>query len=310
MLPHPDKGEIKAPFLSVGLAIASRPLVLGHYRSRISCRGPLSHQASIRDSRSSDSNSTRTPGPPEPTSTSNPGFGVAHITCTEPDENEIAVDPPTRWNVLVSLEGAAAVVAGAAVVATVVVVDGALVVVVDRLVVAVDWFAVAGLIVVAGTVGAVDGAWVERRWVVGLEIDAARVVAVVEEPLSDRGAVLFEFEVEFEFEVVVEPLAGSTDVWSDAARSGLSSSDELVPVERFASPVGSASSPSLSSPSFSPDSDASAESDSSAPCSGNTEAGMMSSSTTATPVQATATAALLPATHSSTYPAIFHIFPV
>ncbi len=40
---------------------------------------------------------------------------------------------------------------------------------------------------------------------------------------------------------------------------------------------------------------------------GSTEAGMMLSSTTATPVHATATAAQLPMSQSKPYPAIFHI---
>lgn len=46
-------------------------------------------------------NSTLLSGPLLPISTSKPGFGVAHSTCTPPGEKAKAAEPPTRWKVFV-----------------------------------------------------------------------------------------------------------------------------------------------------------------------------------------------------------------
>ena len=50
----------------------------------------------------SDRNSTFQPGDSGSIFTSKPGFGVAHSTVTPDAENEIAVVPPVRVNVIVS----------------------------------------------------------------------------------------------------------------------------------------------------------------------------------------------------------------
>ena len=82
----------------------------------------------MRDRCDSDRNSTFIPGPSGSTRTSKPGAGVAQTTSTPPGPNEIAVDPPTSWNVMVWPAGA-----GGWVVVEVVLVVELLVVLVDEL---------------------------------------------------------------------------------------------------------------------------------------------------------------------------------
>ncbi len=206
-------------------------------------------------------------------------MGVAHKTLTSLAEYETAVVPPTSWNVFVSV--------------------GAVVVVVGRV--------VAGGVddVVCRTV--VDVVWVGDG--VGVGVLLVEVAVEVETDVLDRdvdGDGCGIDEPLRRMLVVVDPLLLASSVVATPL-------DLLVGSE----PVGSLL-PTVRSVDGVVDGDTSPRAlvwelgplvvaDASAAVSLTSAGGAMPSSTVETPVQATATAAVLPTPHRTTYPTIFHM---